>query len=62
MRRNAGVVVSARILAAAFAVCLFTTFAFALDFPPLTGRVVDQAGVMTGAIVDQEQFVVGAWG
>jgi uncharacterized protein len=47
MRRNAGVIGSARILAAAFAICLFTTFAFALDFPPLTGRVVDQAGVMT---------------
>jgi uncharacterized protein len=27
--------------------CLLATFAFALDFPPLTGRVVDQANVMT---------------
>lgn len=33
-------------LAVAFAVCL-VTFAFAVDFPPLTGRVVDQANVMT---------------
>jgi uncharacterized protein len=28
-------------------VCMFSTLAFALDFPPLTGRVVDQAGVMS---------------
>ncbi len=27
--------------------CLLATLAFALDFPPLTGRVVDQADVMT---------------
>jgi uncharacterized protein len=27
--------------------CLFTIIAFALDFPPLTGRVVDQANVMS---------------
>ena len=33
-------------LAVALAVC-FVTFAFAFDFPPLTGRVVDQANVMT---------------
>jgi uncharacterized protein len=31
----------------ALAVCLFVTIAFALDFPPLTGRVVDQANVMS---------------
>jgi uncharacterized protein len=47
MRSSGGVVAPARILAAAFAVCVLTTFAFAFDFPPLTGRVVDQAGVMT---------------
>src|SRR3984957_3693227 len=28
-------------------VCCLATAAFALDFPPLTGRVVDQAGVMS---------------
>src|SRR4029077_16852039 len=28
-------------------VCCFITAAFALDFPQLTGRVVDQAGVMS---------------
>jgi uncharacterized protein len=28
-------------------VCLISSLAFALDFPPLTGRVVDQAGVMS---------------
>jgi uncharacterized protein len=28
-------------------VCLFSALAFAIDFPPLTGRVVDQANVMT---------------
>jgi uncharacterized protein len=33
-------------LAAALVLCL-TAFAFAFVFPPLTGRVVDQAGVMT---------------
>ncbi len=33
-------------LAVALAVCL-VTFAFASDFPPLTGRVVDQAIIMT---------------
>ena len=27
--------------------CALATFAFAFDFPPLTGRVVDQANVMT---------------
>jgi len=47
MTRNAGVIATARILALAVAVCVLATFAFALDFPPLTGRVVDQAGVMT---------------
>jgi uncharacterized protein len=33
-------------VAMVLAVCL-VTFAFAFDFPPLTGRVVDQANVMT---------------
>ena len=33
---------------AALILCLASA-AFALDFPPLTGRVVDQAGVMTAA-------------
>ena len=28
-------------------VCFLATLAFAFDFPPLTGRVVDQANVMT---------------
>ena len=32
--------------AVGLAVCL-VSFAFAFDFPPLTGRVVDQANVMT---------------
>jgi uncharacterized protein len=32
----------------AFLFCLVTA-AFALDFPPLTGRVVDQAGIMNAA-------------
>jgi uncharacterized protein len=37
-------------LGAAAAVCLLlAAFAFALDFPELTGRVVDQAGVMSAA-------------
>lgn len=27
--------------------CALSTFAFAFSFPPLTGRVVDQAGIMT---------------
>jgi len=30
-----------------FAFCLFSTLAIALNFPPLTGRVVDQANIMT---------------
>jgi uncharacterized protein len=34
---------------AAFALLGFASLAFALDFPALTGRVVDQAGVMTAA-------------
>jgi uncharacterized protein len=34
-------------LAALFVLGLISVFAFALDFPPLTGRVVDQAGVMS---------------
>lgn len=35
-----------RFLVAAVLVCL-SSLAFAFDFPPLTGRVVDQAGVLT---------------
>ena len=31
----------------AVALCLFAIFAYALDFPALTGRVVDEANVMT---------------
>jgi uncharacterized protein len=31
----------------AILLCLFASFAFAFDFPELTGRVVDQAGVMS---------------
>src|SRR5579872_2242257 len=34
-------------MAAVVFLCLFATFAFARDFPALTGRVVDQANVMT---------------
>ena len=34
---------------ACVALCLFAAIAFALDFPALTGRVVDQAGVMSEA-------------
>jgi len=32
-----------------FCLCWLTVVAFALDFPALTGRVVDQAGVMSAA-------------
>jgi uncharacterized membrane protein YgcG len=35
---------------AALVLCL-TSLAFALDFPPLTGRVVDQANIMTAQAV-----------
>jgi uncharacterized protein len=35
------------ITVAAFIALCFASFAFALDFPELTGRVVDQAGVMS---------------
>lgn len=35
--------------AAGFVLCWLTAFAFALDFPALTGRVVDQAGVINAA-------------
>jgi uncharacterized protein len=34
-------------LTVTLALCLFTVIAFALDFPPLSGRVVDQANVMS---------------
>src|ERR1700720_3596466 len=37
------------VVAAAIVCCLIATAALAFDFPPLTGRVVDQAGVMTAA-------------
>jgi uncharacterized protein len=36
-----------RLAMAVCLVCLICTSAFALSFPPLTGRVVDQAGVMS---------------
>jgi uncharacterized protein len=36
-----------RCIAIALALGLFSTIAFAFDFPPLSGRVVDQANVMT---------------
>ena len=36
-------------LAAVLILCLSSTIAVALDFPALSGRVVDQAGVMTAA-------------
>jgi uncharacterized membrane protein YgcG len=35
---------------AALVLCL-ASLAFALDFPPLTGRVVDQANIMTAQAV-----------
>jgi uncharacterized protein len=34
-------------LACALLLCLISALAWALDFPPLTGRVVDQAGVIS---------------
>jgi uncharacterized protein len=37
------------LVSAAILLCLFVSFAFALDFPALSGRVVDQAGVLTAA-------------
>jgi uncharacterized protein len=37
-------------MTACVALLCFVSLAFALDFPPLTGRVVDQAGVMTPEI------------
>jgi uncharacterized protein len=40
---------STRRLFAGLILCLLPAVAFALDFPALTGRVVDQAGVMTPA-------------
>ena len=36
-----------RSLAAIIFLCIVSTLAFAFDFPPLTGRVVDQANVMS---------------
>ena len=45
--RNGGVAASLIALVAAALVLAFAAAAFAFDFPALTGRVVDQAGVMT---------------
>jgi uncharacterized protein len=36
-----------RLAATALLLCLVSAAAFALNFPPLTGRVVDQANVMS---------------
>ena len=36
-----------RLAAAALLLCLVSAAAFALNFPPLTGRVVDQANIMS---------------
>ncbi len=38
-----------RLIIAVFVLGLMPVVVFALDFPPLTGRVVDQAGVMSAA-------------
>ncbi len=46
--RNSGTVAPVLIVAAALALCL-VSLALAIDFPALTGRVVDQAGVMSAA-------------
>lgn len=46
--RNSGTVAPVLIVAAALSLCL-ASLALALDFPTLTGRVVDQAGVMSAA-------------
>jgi uncharacterized protein len=40
---------AARLAIAVVIFCALPTLAFAFDFPPLTGRVVDQANVMTPA-------------
>ena len=40
---------STRLTIAVLVLCLMPAVVFALDFPPLTGRVVDQAGVMSAA-------------
>ena len=40
---------STRLTIAFLVLCLMPAVVFALDFPPLTGRVVDQAGVMSAA-------------
>ncbi len=45
--RNDGVSAPPVVLVAAALILFFAAFAFAFDFPQLTGRVVDQAGVMT---------------
>ena len=46
--RNSGTVAPVLIVAAALSLCL-VSLALAIDFPALTGRVVDQAGVMSAA-------------
>jgi uncharacterized protein len=46
---NANLFALGRASFAALLLCLIATFAFALDFPPLTGRVVDQANVISAA-------------
>ena len=40
---------STRLTIAVLFLCLMPAVVFALDFPPLTGRVVDQAGIMSAA-------------
>jgi uncharacterized protein len=49
MAHAKSLVVPAHGAVAAFVLGLLSLSALALDFPPLTGRVVDQAGVMTAA-------------
>lgn len=46
--RNSGTAAPVLIVAAALSLCL-VSLALAIDFPALTGRVVDQAGVMNAA-------------
>jgi uncharacterized protein len=49
---------NARLLLALLCVCLFAGFAAAQDFPTLTGRVVDQAGVIpAGEKAELEQML-----
>jgi uncharacterized protein len=46
-KRELGCFGALRLAAAAFILCLVFAAAFALNFPPLTGRVVDQANIMS---------------